>query len=303
MKILVTGGAGFIGSHIVDRYIADGHSVVIIDNLSTGKECNLNPKASFYKVSIEDALDEIFNKEKPDAISHHGAQIDLRKSVEDPIFDAQVNILGSLNLFQQCVKHKVKKVIFASSGGAGYGEQIEFPATEKHALQPLSPYGIAKVSVEMYLYFYMKTHGIDYTILRYANVYGPRQDPLGEAGVVTIFTNAMLNNKNCVINGDGKQTRDYVYIDDVVSANMLALSKGEQQTFNIGTGIETDVNELADRLKAETDSDIELKHGPAKPGEQRRSVIDPAKAIEKLHWKVTTSIDQGIKKTIQWHNR
>jgi len=304
MKILVTGGAGFIGSNIVDRYIADGHRVVIVDNLSTGKECNLNPSARFYKVGIEEnALDEIFKKEEPDLVNHHAAQIDLRRSVEDPIFDAKVNILDSLNLFQQCVKCKVKKIIFASSGGAGYGEQSEFPASEEHALKPLSPYGIAKVSVEMYLYFYMKTHGIDYTVLRYANVYGPRQDPLGEAGVVAIFINAMLNNKSCIINGDGKQTRDYIYIDDVVNANILALNKGAQEVFNIGTGIETDVNELAERLKKETGSSVELKHGIAKLGEQKRSAIDPQKAIKELNWKPAISIDEGIKKTINWYRR
>ncbi len=302
MKILVTGGAGFIGSNITDRHIEDGHKVAIVDNLSTGKEQNINPSAKFYKTGIEeDALNNIFETEKPDIVNHHAAQIDLRKSVDEPIFDAKVNILGSINLFQLCVKHNVKKIIFASSGGAGYGEQAKFPASEKHALEPLSPYGIAKVSVEMYLYFYMKTHGIDYTILRYANVYGPRQDPLGEAGVVAIFTSAMLKNKSCTINGDGKQTRDYVYVDDVVKANTLALTLGKNQIYNIGTGIETDVNDLAKKLKRETGSNIGLKHGKAKQGEQRRSAIDPAKAIKELSWKSSIYIDEGIKKTIKWY--
>jgi len=245
MKILVTGGAGFIGSNVVDRYITDGHDVVVVDNLSTGKKANLNPNAKFYQMSIkEEGLEEVFKREKPDIVNHHAAQIDVRKSVAEPVYDAGINIIGSLNLFQQCTKYKVKKVIFASSGGAGYGEQVRFPADEEHPLQPLSPYGIAKVSVELYLYFYGVTYGLDYTILRYANVYGPRQDPLGEAGFVAIFTNAMIENEVPVINGDGKQTRDYVYIDDVVEANELSLSKGSGEAFNIGTGIETDVNEF-----------------------------------------------------------
>lgn len=304
MKILVTGGAGFIGSNVVDRYIADGHSVAIVDNLFTGKECNLNPKAKFYKIGIEEnTLGSIFKKEKFDIVNHHAAQIDVRKSVKNPVFDADINIAGSLNLFQQCVEHKVKKIIFASSGGAGYGEQVEFPADEKHSLQPLSPYGIAKVSVEMYLYFYFKTYGIDYTILRYANVYGPRQDPLGEAGVAAIFTNAMLNNKDVIINGDGKQTRDYVYVEDVVEANVLSLSKGAGEAFNIGTGIEIDVNELAKKLQSLIGYKEKIKYGPAKPGEQKRSVINPAKAKEQLNWKVAVSLDEGIKKTIEWYRK
>lgn len=302
MKILVTGGAGFIGSNVVDRYIADGHDVVIVDNLSTGKKANLNFKARFYQVGIEEAdLEGVFKKEKPDIVNHHAAQIDVRKSVAEPAFDANVNIIGSLNLFEQCVKSKVKKVIFASSGGAGYGEQIRFPADEEHPFQPLSPYGITKVSVELYLYFYAITYGLDYTILRYSNVYGPRQDPLGEAGVIAIFTNAMLRNETPIINGDGKQTRDYIYVDDVVEANVLSLSKGSRQAFNIGTGIETDVNKLGEKLSNLIGYKGQIKYGPPRPGEQRRSVIDPGKARKQLGWEPLVSFDEGLKKTIEWH--
>lgn len=302
MKILVTGGAGFIGSNVVDRYIADGYDVGVVDNLSTGKKANLNPRAKFYRIGVEEAdLEEIFKKEKPDIVNHHAAQIDVRKSVAEPVSDAEINIIGSLNLFQQCTKYKVKKVIFASSGGAGYGEQVEFPAYEEHPLQPLSPYGITKVSVELYLYFYAVIYGLEYTILRYSNVYGPRQDPLGEAGVVAIFTNAMLGNEVPVINGDGNQTRDYVYIDDVVEANVLSLSKGSGQAFNIGTGIETDVNELAEKLRNLIGYKGEIRYGSPRPGEQKRSVINPAKAKDMLGWSPKVSIDEGIKKTIEWH--
>jgi len=302
MKILVTGGAGFIGSNVVDRYIADRHDVVVVDDLSTGKKANLNPKAGFYRVGIEETdLEAVFEKEKPDIVNHHAAQIDVRRSVTDPVFDADINIVGSLNLLEQCVKYKVKKMIFASSGGAGYGEQVQFPAEESHPLQPLSPYGIAKVSVELYLYFYAATHGLDYTVLRYANVYGPRQDPLGEAGVVAIFTNAMLGNGAVIINGDGKQTRDYTYVDDVVEANVLSLAEGGGEVFNIGTGIETDVNELAEKLGHLTECKAEPRHGPAKPGEQKRSVIDPAKARKRLNWKPGVLLDEGLRRTVEWH--
>jgi len=304
MKILVTGGAGFIGSNIVDRFIADGHEVVVVDNLSTGKKCNINPNAKFYKVGIEEkGLEAVFEKERPNVVCHHAAQIDVRKSVSDPVYDAQVNILGSINLFQQCVKHKVKKIIFASSGGAGYGEQIKFPADETHPLQPLSPYGIAKISVEFYLYFYLKTHELNYTVLRYANVYGPRQDPLGEAGVVAIFTKAMLNSEVVAINGDGEQTRDYVYVGDVVNANVLSLTKGDGEIFNIGSGIETSVNKLAKIILDVTACKVAPKYGEAKLGEQKRSVIDATKAKKQLGWNINVSLNDGIKKTVEWFKK
>ena len=221
---------------VVSRALRYVDKVVVVDDLSTGKLTNLNPAARFYKMGIESGeLARVFEEERPEIVNHQAAQIDVRKSVANPVFDADVNIVGSLNLFEQCRKFGVKKIIFASSGGACYGEQKRFPADETHPLRPLSPYGIAKASVEMYLYFYYTAYGIDYTVLRYANVYGPRQDPLGEAGVVAIFTNKMLRNETPIINGDGRQTRDYVYVDDVVGANLLSLTKGSGQVYNIGT--------------------------------------------------------------------
>jgi len=235
MKILVTGGAGFIGSHVVDAYLELGHEVVVVDNLSSGSIENLNPKAKFYEMDIRDSdIEDLFKNEKPDVVNHHAAQMDVRKSVEDPIYDADVNIIGSLNLLQNCIKYGVKKFIFASTGGAIYGEQDYFPADEEHPTRPLSPYGVAKLTVEKYLYFYKEVHGLNYVVLRYANIYGPRQNPHGEAGVVAIFTSKMLKGEQPVINGDGFQTRDYTFVGDVVRANVLALSYEKSDVFNIG---------------------------------------------------------------------
>jgi len=304
MKILITGGAGFIGSNVADRYVEDGHDVVVVDDFSSGNKANLNPKAKVYQVGIEsEELSNVFKKEKPDIVNHHAAHINVRRSVENPVFDADINVSGSLKLFQQCVKHNVRKIIFASSGGVAYGEQTEFPAGENHLLRPLSPYGIAKISVEMYLYFYAITYGLPYTVLRYANVYGPRQNPLGEAGVVAIFTNAMLSNEIVTINGDGTQTRDYTYVSDVVEANVLSLTGGNGEIFNIGTGIETDVNLLYERLSDIVGYDLAVKYGPSMPGEQKRSVIDPAKAGQKMEWKPNVLLDEGISKTVDWFRK
>jgi len=247
MKIIVTGGAGFIGSHVTDRYIAAGHQVVVVDNLTTGKMANLNPKVRFYQSDIRDpGMEEIFGNEKPDVVNHHAAQIDVRKSVQDPVFDAGVNILGMLNLLEKAIRHGVKRFIFASSGGAMYGDQPEnaAPADEETPLRPISPYGVAKATGELYLHYYKIVHGLDYVALRYGNVYGPRQDPFGEAGVVAIFTEKLLADGQPVINGDGLQTRDYVYVEDVAAANLLALHPGASGSFNIGTGLEKNVNEL-----------------------------------------------------------
>ena len=225
MKILITGGAGFIGSHVADLLIQEGHAVAIVDDLSNGKEENLHPQAIFYPVSILDTkLPNIVRREKVEAVIHHAAQISVRDSVKDPIHDMEINIKGSLKLLESCRENKITRFIFASTGGALYGEQDYFPADEKHATRPLSPYAIAKLSTEKYLSFYYNTHKIPYTSLRYANVYGPRQDPHGEAGVVAIFVQKMLQEKQPIINGDGKQTRDFVYVGDVARANLLALT-------------------------------------------------------------------------------
>ncbi|OGV07266.1 MAG: UDP-glucose 4-epimerase, partial [Ignavibacteria bacterium RIFOXYB2_FULL_36_7] len=224
MKILVTGGAGFIASHITDAFINEGHSVTVIDNLSTGFEKNVNPKAKFINADIGDTnLLQLFEKEKFDVVNHHAAQMDVRKSVADPAFDANTNIIGTINLLQCCIKTNVKKFMFASTGGAVYGEQNYFPADENHPTSPCSPYGISKLAVEKYLFFYKFQYNFNYTVLRYANIYGPRQNSKGEAGVVAIFTTKLLANEQPVINGTGKQTRDYVYVGDVVKANLTTL--------------------------------------------------------------------------------
>jgi len=302
LKILVTGGAGFIGSHIVDEYIKLGHQVSIIDDLSTGRKMNINPAAKFYEADIRDAVKvkEIFEKEKFDVMNHHGAQMDVRKSVEDPVYDASVNIVGVLTLLECCLKTGVKRVLFASSGGAIYGEQDYFPADELHPTRPISPYGVAKLTTEQYLFYYKAVYGIDSVSLRYANIYGPRQNPEGEAGVVAIFTTKLLAGRQPIINGDGKQTRDYVFVGDVVRANVLALNFEGSNIFNIGTGIESDVHQLFCHIKTSTKSSAEEKHGPAKKGEQLRSVLSSAKIEGKLGWRPTVSLEEGLRRTVEY---
>lgn len=299
MKILVTGGAGFIGSHIADQYIEQGHQVVIADNLSMGRMENINPKAKFHLMDIRDKkVEKIFREEAFDVVCHHAAQMDVRKSVEDPLFDADVNVLGTLNLLQNCVKYKTKKVLFASTGGAIYGEQDTFPCDETHPTRPVSPYGITKLTVEKYLYYYGIEFGLHYVILRYSNVYGPRQNPHGEAGVVAIFTSRLLAGVQPIINGDGKQTRDYVYVNDVARINLKSLDYQQNNVFNVGTGIETDVNTVFQHLNKLTGRNAEEKHGPPKPGEQQRSVINYEKAKKLLDWKPETTIEEGLKQTV-----
>ncbi len=301
MKILVTGGAGFIASQVADAFINEGHQVLIVDDLSTGFEKNINPKAKFIKANICDLeLSKLFEKEKFDLINHHAAQMDVRRSVADPIFDANINILGTINLLKNAVKTGVKKFMFASTGGAVYGEQKYFPADEEHPSNPLSPYGISKLSVEKYLYFYKAQYNLNYTILRYANIYGPRQNPFGEAGVVAIFSSKLLKDEQPVINGTGKQTRDYVFVGDVVKANLVTLDDKESEIYNVGTGIETDVNELFGLLNKITGKQREEKHGPAAPGEQMRSVITSDKIFNKFSWRPSTSLEEGLKKTVEF---
>ena len=301
MKILVTGGAGFIASQIADAFIAEGHQVVILDDLSTGFEKNINPKAKFVKANICDkSLDKLFESEKFDVVNHHAAQMDVRRSVKDPEFDATTNILGTINLLQNCVKYGVKKFMFASTGGAVYGEQDYFPADEKHNQQPKSPYGISKLSVEKYLYFYNSEHKLNYTILRYANIYGPRQNPFGEAGVVAIFSTKLLKGDQPIINGQGKQTRDYVFVGDVVKANLLGLKDEASDVYNIGTGIETDVNQLFHNINNITKAGKEEKHGPSAAGEQLRSVITSDKLFNKFGWRPSTKLEDGLKSTVEF---
>lgn len=301
MKILVTGGAGFIASHITDALIDDGHTVFVLDNLITGFEKNINPKAVFIKKDIIDpALEELFEKEKFDLVNHHAAQMDVRKSVADPSFDATTNILGTINLLQNSVKTDVKKFMFASTGGAVYGEQINFPADENHPTNPVSPYGISKLTVEKYLYFYYLQHKLKYTILRYANIYGPRQNSMGEAGVVAIFSTKLLKGEQPIINGSGEQTRDYVYVGDVVKANMITMMEDECEIYNVGTGLETDVNTLYQMLNKIIGKGQAEKHGPPAPGEQMRSVITSDKLYKKFNWRPSTKLQEGLLQTVNY---
>jgi UDP-glucose 4-epimerase len=301
VKILVTGGAGFIASHIADAYLAAGHEVVIMDDLSSGKRTNLPAAAKFYHADIRSPeAREIVRNERPQVLSHHAAQMDVRKSVADPAFDATVNVLGMINMLEGAREIGVEKVLFASSGGATYGEQSEFPAPETHTHDPLSPYGITKATGEHYLFYYHAVYGMPYVALRYANVYGPRQDPHGEAGVVAIFTERLLANQAPTINGDGKQTRDYVFVGDVVRANLAALERPFVGSVNIGTGVETDVSTLYAHLRVLTGSPHPATHGPAKAGEQRRSVIAIGRAAKVLGWKPEISLEEGLRRTVEF---
>ncbi|HKJ67215.1 MAG TPA: NAD-dependent epimerase/dehydratase family protein [bacterium] len=300
MKILVTGGAGFIGSHVVDAYLDQGHEVVVIDNLISGQKENLNPRAEFLELDIRDEeVTDVFAEHQFDVVNHHAAQMDVRKSVREPAYDADINILGSLNLLENCVRTGVEQFIFASTGGAIYGEQDYFPADEEHPQRPLSPYGITKLSLEKYLYYYHQVQHLNYFVLRYANVYGPRQNPHGEAGVVAIFTQALLGEGQPVIHGDGQQTRDYVYVKDVVRANVKALNFPESEIVNIGTGTETDVNHIFRSLRDLTGNpETPETHGDAKSGEQRRSVISYEKAERLWGWKPRYTLADGLQETV-----
>ena len=304
MKILITGGAGFIGSHIADLLTEEGYDIVTLDDLSNGKEENVNPKATFYCLNILDKnLADIFKKEKIEAVIHHAAQISVRDSVKDPLYDMETNIKGSLLLLEHCIKYNIKKFIFASTGGALYGEQDYFPADENHPTRPLSPYAIAKLSTEKYLFFYYNTYNLPYISLRYANVYGPRQDPYGEAGVVAIFTQQMIQDKQPVINGDGKQTRDFVYVCDVARANLLALKHDVIGEINISTGIETSINQVFHEIKNLTLSKTAEIHGPPMPGEQLRSVLSFEKAKSVLGWEPITPLPEGLKNTVTFFQK
>ena len=301
MKIAVTGGAGFIASHVVDAYLDGGHEVHVIDDFSTGQNVNVNSQATLHRVDIaEKEAARLIEQIKPDVLNHHAAQMDVRHSVADPMFDARVNILGFINLLEACKNSGVKKIIFASSGGAVYGEQKVFPAPESHDTEPASPYGVSKRAGELYLSYYRQAFGLPYIALRYANVYGPRQSAQGEAGVVAIFLSALLAGKTPVINGDGRQTRDYVYVGDVVAANVAALQSSFIGPINIGTGVETDVVTIYQHLRQAVGSPIEAQHGPAKPGEQRRSCLDAGCAAQILGWRPQMTLKDGLRHTVDY---
>ena len=305
MKVLVTGGAGFIGSHVVDALISAGYEVVVVDDLSTGNLANLNPAATFYQVDIRSPqLSEVFEKERPACVDHHAAQMDVRRSIADPLFDAEVNVIGSINLIECCRRYGVKRLIYISTGGAVYGEPEYLPCDEAHPVNPICPYGASKHTVEHYLYMYQQNYGLDYIVLRYPNVYGPRQDPHGEAGVVAIFTGQMLAGGQVVINGDGEQQRDFVYVEDCAQANLMAMtSQNANQIYNLGYGRGTTVNEIFTTLKKITGYQPHAIHGPAKVGETRQIYLDATKAQKELGWKPTVDLEEGLQRTADYFKR
>ena len=302
MRILVTGGAGFIGSNLVDSLLSLGHEVAVVDNLSTGFRENVNPKARFYQLSIRDtALSAVFEREKPQLVDHHAAQIDVRKSTDDPVADAEDNILGSLNVVTNCLKFGVGRIVYASSGGAVYGDPQYLPADENHPVNPVSQYGVSKHTVEHYLHLYSTLHGLDYVVLRYANVYGPRQNPFGEAGVVAIFATQMLTGKQPTIFGPGDKTRDYAHVSDIVEANILALERGRNSILNIGTGVETSDQQVFDTLAGVLDYKGRPVYGPVRKGEVYRICLECSKARRELGWTPRLSLQEGIAKTAEYY--
>ncbi|MDD4223485.1 MAG: NAD-dependent epimerase/dehydratase family protein [Candidatus Cloacimonetes bacterium] len=305
MKILITGGAGFIGSHVADAYLEAGHQVVVVDDLSSGSQDNLDPRVKFYRQDIrESALAEIFAQEKPDMVNHHAAQVSVPRSIEDPLLDARINLLGLINVLENCVKHHVNKVIFISSGGAIYGEADEYPTTENYLPLPLSVYAINKLAGENYLRFYAHQYGLNYAVLRYANVFGPRQVAQGEAGVVSIFVEKLLADEAPALYAYPDEPegmiRDYVYVKDVVRANLAALTKGGNDVFNIGTCVETTTSQLYRTILWQLGKDILPQSGPARKGDLRRSMLDSSKAFAELGWSPIYSLEDGIRETIAW---
>jgi len=302
MRILVTGGAGFIASHVADGLIAEGHEVAVLDNLSTGFRENVPDKATFFEVDIRDAqaVDRVVSAFRPDVIDHHAAQMDVRKSLLDPVFDAQSNIVGSINLITSAHKHGVKKIIYISTGGAVYGEPANLPVTEQHPIHPECAYGISKHTVEHYLELYRLLYGCRYTVLRYPNVFGPRQNPHGEAGVIAIFAGLFLEGRTPTIYGDGEQLRDYVYVSDVVRANILALDSGDGEIVNIGSGVGTSVNTLFSELARLAEFSQPANYAPPRTGEIQAIYLDATRAANVLGWKCEVRLPDGLRKTWDW---
>ncbi|HYM59515.1 MAG TPA: NAD-dependent epimerase/dehydratase family protein [Thermoanaerobaculia bacterium] len=301
---LVTGGAGFIGSHVVDAYVERGLRVSVIDNLSTGNRRNLNPKAEFYEADLRDpATAALLDDLRPDLINHHAAQIDVRTSVADPAFDAEVNVVASLRLLQKAAETGVERIVFASSGGAIYGEPREVPQTESHPAGPVSPYGCAKLAIEHYLHYFRVVKGLSSVALRYANVYGPRQSSRGEAGVIAIFADHLLRDDEATIFGSGAQSRDFVYVGDVVAANMTASFGGMSGSYNVGTGVETSILTIYDMIAAAAGSERRPRHAEAKAGEQMRSVVsgDALRRLADLPEPV--ALQDGIGRTVDWFRK
>lgn len=300
MKILVTGAAGFIASHVADAYVNAGHEVVILDDLSRGSKGNLNPKCCFYQCDIRDreAIQKIFHLEKPTIVNHHAAQMDVRRGVREPLFDAQVNILGSLNLIEAALANGAQRFIYIASAGAGYGEPKHMPVPEDYPINPITPYGISKHTIEHYLFTFHFLYGLEYIVLRYGNVYGPRQSSQGEAGVFATFSEQMLAGIQPVIYGDGTKVRDYVYISDVVAANVAALDRGTGEIFNISTGVQTTDQEVFDLVRDLLGKSIHSKYVPCRPGEIDRICLDISKAEQLLGWKPQVSLTEGALRTV-----
>ncbi len=301
MKILVTGGAGFIGSHLVDALVQRGHQVVVVDSLSTGRSENVNPAATFYQADIcSSELERMFEKERPEIVNHHAAQTVIQKSMEDPVFDAEQNIVGSLNIISQCLRYGVKRIVYASSAGI-YGEPEYLPVDESHPVTPISYYGISKHSVEHYLHLSHAENSLSYVVLRYSNVYGPRQSPKGEAGVVAIFTRQMLRRERPTIFGKGDKTRDYVYVTDVVMANLLAMEKGINGVFNIGTGVETLDRGMFDLVAGLTGYEDNPHYAPVRKGEIYRICLDSGKAQKEIGWQPQFLLKEGLAETVNYY--
>jgi UDP-glucose 4-epimerase len=308
MKVLITGGAGFIGSHVADAYLNEGHEVVIVDNLSTGSGNNLPAKASFHLLDIgAPEIDKLFELEKPDIVNHHAAQISVTLSTRNPLEDARTNALGLLNLLDACVQHSIKKFIFISTGGAIYGEAPHLPTPEDHPPRPISPYAIHKLLGEQYLRFYAEQHKLSYTTLRYANVYGPRQNPHGEAGVVSIFIDTLKRGEIPTVFAYPDQPegmlRDYVYVEDVARANLKAVERGEGQIVNIGTGLATSTSDLYRQICSFFDNPPPAKYVGARPGDLRRSCLDIGKAREVLEWTPSVDLEEGLSRTVEYFCR
>lgn len=303
MKILITGGAGFIGSHVAEAFVAKGHHVHIVDNLSSGNADNIPQGATFHELDLRDAaLETLFEQEKFPAVIHHAAQLDVRRSVADPVYDADINVIGFLRLMEAGRKNGLKHIVFASTGGAIYGETAQIPQSETSSLQPESPYGITKLATEKYLYFYERVHSISSVILRYANVYGPRQGSYGEAGVIAIFIKKLLAGEAPVVFGDGEQTRDYIYVQDVVEANLRAISANQSGVYNVGTGVETSVNTLIAKLCRLLEVNLPAKHVEKRPGEVLRSALSFERIQNELSWLPQVTLDIGLKETVAWFN-
>lgn len=301
MRILVTGGAGFVGSHVVEALRAAGHDVAVVDVLDGGREEFVPPGVRLYRVDVASpALGEVFEQERPEAVSHHAAQASVAVSVKDPLRDARTNVLGTLNLLECCVRHGVRRVVFASTGGAIYGEPERLPVSEDHPARPVSPYGIHKLCAEHHLAAYGRLHGLRWVALRYGNVYGPRQDPYGEAGVVAIFCAAMLEGRQPVVFGDGTHTRDYVYVQDVARANVLAVEGEAEGVFNVGTGVETSTLQIFRLLQAASGYRGEPRYGPPRPGDVHRICLDAGRAERVLGWRPRVELEEGIARTVEY---